>query len=379
MQKYLKDTGLALFNRKQYLQSIFDKYSDVLTEREDLLGDGHADMSGLFYLLNRHFLYRLDNRVEVSVRKKDVLFGRRFYPLLKLIGPLILGCKQVYENRHFLNSKDIKDKNREDTVTLPDKPVIFVANHGIYDDVLATILAANRHACIYWGSLPVFYNTFDGFASALLGEVMVNRKSKSSRRASIGKALKIMEYGADLIIFPEGVWNKTSERLTLDLWKGVYVLSKAGNYDVVPIIHYVKDAEIVRKDNILHTVVDKPIPLYEMEEQEALTHLRDTMTSWQYKMAELYGQTTRAEEMKGFVTSDDRWEHLVRTRTEPVKRYDSAIEQSADFRNKAIIRPEDVWESVANIQNITQGNVREVLHAREEVEKRRRGDFQRRF
>ena len=100
--------------------------------------------------------------------------------ILKVIGPKMLGCTQVFENRYMLD--DPKTLKIDRGIQLPEKPVIFVANHGFRDDVLATVLAAKRHAYLYCGSLPLFYNSFNGYATSLVGQVMTNRKSKQSKR-----------------------------------------------------------------------------------------------------------------------------------------------------------------------------------------------------
>ena len=62
-----------------------------------------------------------------------------------------------------------------------------------------------------------------------------------------------------------------------------------------------------------------------------------------------------------------------------VKYYDREIELYADYRPKQIVRPEDVWQSVANIQNVHVGNADHVKYARELVAREKRRDFQRRF
>lgn len=157
----------------------------------------------------------------------------------------------MYENRKRLNDPDSREINPP--VVLPDTPVIFAANHGFHDDVLATVLAAGRPVYLIWGSLPLLFNTVEGFATALVGCVCVNRKNTSSRKAVLAKALKALENGMSVVYFPEGGWNKTSEQLILPLWKGVYDLSSAARCPVVPIAHYVRDPEVLNKRNVIHT------------------------------------------------------------------------------------------------------------------------------
>ena len=361
-------------NREKFKEEIEKKYCKELTSIKDLYGDGYDDMSNMFYYINKIYLDWLSNNPDISIKEKEILFRRKFYEFLKKVGPGMLGCTLQIENRKKLNNCECNEC--DDKVILPNKPVIFAANHGFRDDVLATVLASNRHGYIFWGSLPLFYNTFNGFASSLVGTVLVNRRSEESKKASIDKSLKAMSYGADLYIFPEGGWNKTSEKFVLDLWRGIYLISKKGEYPVVPIAHYVRDMEIVDKKNIIHTVVDDPINLYEMNEKDALIYLRDTLASWQYKMAELYGRSTREEELKGYTSSDEKWHNHLRKRMTWVERYDSEIEKQSELRRKEIIRPEDVFRPIANISNVTKDNILMKESAKELVKTIEKNDFQ---
>ena len=365
--------------KEEYNKEVYEQYSDCLNDISDLFGDGYDGLSNLFYLWNRRYLHWLDNDSEKAVSEKEIHFRRKFYKVLQKIGPGALKCTQVFENRKLLDNPDSKE---DDTpVVLPDKPVIFVSNHGFHDDVLATTIAARRHAYFLLGSLPLLYNTFDGFASALVGGVCVNRNHKKSRQSMLNKSLKAIEYGTDLIIFPEGGWNKTPNRPVLDLWQGVYLISKAAQCPVVPIVHYVRDMEILDKKNLIHTVIDDPIPLYEMPQKEALSYLREVLASWTWKMMERYGQSTRSAEMKGADSADERWDQLLKERLKGVARYDSQIEKKADYRPKDIARIEDVFEPVANVPNgrITTQNVNMILDARKLVRKYRDIDFQRKY
>lgn len=372
----LKDLKLILTDKELYKQEILERYKDSLNGIEDFLGDGYDDMSTLFYLVNRRYLHWMSNDPDEAVLEREVKFRRKFYELLKVVGPKMMGCTQVIENRNIIN--DPSSIEPDNGVILPDKPVIFVANHGFRDDVLATVLAAKRHAYLYCGSLPLFYNSFNGYATSLVGQIMTNRKNKNSRVSSIDKSYKAMQYGTDIILFPEGGWNKTKEELVLNLWiKGVYELSNKGRFDVVPIVHYNRDMEIVDKKNVIHTIIDNPIPFYEMEQDEAIAVLRNTMASWVYKMAEIYGQSTRDKEIAGFSNSDEKWHDHLKKRMVFVDRYDSTIERIADFRPKDKVRIEDVFKPIANVKNITKDNVLIVEDAKKLVKEKKETDFQR--
>ena len=366
-----------LFNKDKYNELIYEKYRDCLTSFSDLVGDGYEQPSKLFYLVNHRFLYLLDNNPKVAIRKRDIRFRRSFYKILEKFGHLALACTQRIEDRNGIIGVQSAGENQE--VVLSDEPVIFVANHGFRDDILATVLAAKKHAYIFLGSLPEFYNTTNGIAMYLVGDIMMNRKSKESKKASLDKVSKLLESGTSLILFPEGGWNKDMSNLTLPLWRGVYEISKRNKCKVVPIIHYNENMEVLSKDNIIHTVVDSPIPLYEMEEKEALEYLREVMSTWQYRMMELYGKSTREEEMKEYCTCEEKWEAHLKERMKGVGRYDSSIEKCSDYRDKMISRPEDVYELIAHVQNVTPNNVRMVTEAQRILEIRKNSDFQRIF
>ena len=363
--------------KEKYNIAIYEKYKDSLVSFDDLVGDDCDGMSELFYLYNHRYLHWLSNDPNEAIKKGEVRFRRRFYKLLQRVGPGMLKCVQVLENRKQLD--DPSSKEQDNPVKYPDRPVIFVSNHGFYDDVLASSLAAGRPAWIFWGNLPLLYNTFNGFASSLVGTVVVNRKNKASRAASISKALKVMEYGSDVIFFPEGGWNKTPEKPVLDLWRGVYTLSCEGKFEVVPVVHYIRDMEVLRKDNIIHTVIDDPIELYKMDEEEALKYLRDKLASWWWKMAERYGKSTRETEMKSFFTPEEKWETHLKKRLKEVDRYDSVSEKKSDFRSKNTAFPQDVFRPVANITNITVENALIIYNAQTIVVETERSNFQRRF
>ena len=359
-------------------QKVMVSYADALSSFDDLIGTGHEKMSAMFYLLNRYQLYCLSNDASVAVTEKFIARRRRIFQLIRLLGANMLACSQVIEDRDYINDPQ-KPSAAAKPPQLPDKPVIIVANHGFRDDVLATVLASDRHGVKLCGSLPMFYNTFNGFASSLIGDIVVNRRIKESRKASLEKAKRVLELGADLILFPEGGWNKTSEKLTLELWGGVYDISKATGCAVVPIVHYNREPEILDKKNIIHTVVDDPIPLYEMERPEALRYLRDVLSSWQYKMAEIYGRSTREEELKGFSNSNEKWRAHLAERMKVVDYYDAEIEKNSEYRPKTIVRAEDVFRPIAKIQNVTAQNVKDVLYAKELVKTIEESDWQKLF
>lgn len=115
--------------------------------------------------------------------KKHIKRHRKYNIIIRKLGPLFLKSRQIFEDKNTLlglYSKDIR--------IAVDRPTIFVSNHGFHDDALGTLIAARTHAYYTFGSLPVFYNSIDGIMAYLNGSIVVNRKVKASKKASVEKA-----------------------------------------------------------------------------------------------------------------------------------------------------------------------------------------------
>lgn len=264
-------------------------------------------------------------------------------------------------------------------IILSNEPVIFCVNHRFTDDALGSVCAVPRHAYILFGSLPMFFNTVDGISAWLNGVILCNRKVAASRRTAAENAVRLLQMRGNLLIFPEGVWNKTPSRLMLDYWPGVYRIAKATGAKVVPVVHYIRNTDDPSPENVLYTVVDEPLRLDDLSEKDALSLLRDTMATWYYLMMERYGQTTRQELLEGFSSSDEAWESYLAMHTGKIPYYDKEIETTADYRPKSTVLAQNVYGPIVDIQIITPENARAVADAIRIVGQACRLDFQRRF
>lgn len=363
---------IQITQQKQRISKALSPLSDTITGAVDFVGQSKP--SFLFYLMVRLMRPLLSCVPDRMISTGSIRIRKLLHPLLMKLLPLFMEYKQVFENKSALLEVDAPDTPLE----LPKEPLIWCPNHGFKDDVAASIGAA-RHAYILFGSFPMFFNTFDGVGAYINGVVMCNRKVKASRFAGQETSKRLLTMGMDMLVFPEGVWNKTPDKLTLDFWPGAYRLAKETGSKIIPVIHYLADPHKKYEGNVIHTVIADPISMEGVSEQEGNALLRDTMATWYFRMMEKYGQSTREELLNGFETADEAWEDYMAMHTGCVKYYDKEIELCADYRPKQIIRPEDVWQSVANIQNVHAGNAAHVKYARTLVAREKRRDFQRRF
>lgn len=386
--------------KERELEKFLEEHKEHLTSLTDLTAG--EEPTWLFYVLIKLCGRLLDPENTKDQTKTAIAIRRSLNPIIKKLGTSFLTNPQIVENRKFLTNPNVDLIEMDDEIVLPKEPVIWAANHSFKDDTLASILVA-RHAYILFGSLPQFYNTLDGLTSFINGVVQTNRKVKVSRGASIPKAVGVMKNGADMFMFPEGVWNKTPERLLLDFWPGIYRTVQETGAKVVPVIHYQRDKTSVKVlGNEVHTVIDDPVDLTNMSEREGLEFLRDKIATWYWLMMEQYGQSDcfsefgmkKMLEKNGIDVSDrdiyeqlkykrlksysDIWEQHLTERVATASRYDREIELSADYRPKYNVLPETVFEPIAKLEE-TEQNKDSVEYAKQLVKARKDNDFQRRF
>jgi 1-acyl-sn-glycerol-3-phosphate acyltransferase len=394
----LEHLKMAGFSQKEInvIEELVFQNREHLTGLVDFTGDKDAP-SKLFLRNLKHYGRLLDDNPQNVITKRGVLLRKWIIGrMIQKVGPLALKNKQIFESKSELVGKTVEEK-----VKLPKTPVLYVPNHHFKDDALASVIAAERPAYLLFGSMPQFYNTTDGILANAIGSLMINRKVVSSKHAVIKKAIYAYELGADVLCFPEGVHNKYPNELLLPLWSGIYQIAVETGEPVVPIVHYIYDPtiQIDSKLNPIHTVVDQPIYIGDMGEKAALNHLRDVMATWYYLMMERYGKTTREELMdfyyeqykkradelgikilpREIFSSHDAFETYLYDLTRTVDWYDSEIETCYDYRPKELIRPESVFENIANLGNHNICDRRNILEAQLEVRIRRLEDYQRRF
>ena len=353
----------------------------LIASEKDLIGDNKPASSMFLYMVKKYG-YLLNGDL---LSEKEIRMRRIINIIIKKIGPAFLQNKQVFENRKTLINHN--DTTPDAPIILPEEPVIWMPNHGFKDDPLASVLSCQRNAYFLFASLPQFYNSFDGITAWLNGVTLINRKVASSRKSSVENCVDVLNHGVDLIFYPEGILNKSANELILDLWPGIYRVAKETGAKVVPIVHYLRDKGPKTfknkinpsKDDIIHTVVDDAIKIDDLSEKAALEYLRDVLATWLYLLMEKYGNATREELVSDHEDSISALEEKLQHDLSTMEYYDSDIEKKSDYRPKELVRPEDVFESIANIENINISNVNDVIYAQKLVRQRKREDIQRRF
>lgn len=358
----------------------YDKIEELkekgwIVDSSDLYGDGEPTI--FFPHRLKKYYHLLDDNERESFSKKEMKKINRFSYFMRKLSPLILQTKQIYEDRDKLLGLPSGSLKK---VNLPDEPVIFVSNHLFRDDILGTMIAADRTAYALCGSVPLFYNTLEGIIMYNSGIVLMNRKIRSSKQASIEKQKEVLKNGGSLIVYPEGAWNKSPNKLHIPLWNGVFKLSKETGVKIVPIVHYIKDPAylIDKKDNPFHTIVDDPIDPRDYSEEQLKQIVEDKFSTWTYLMMEKYGKSKREDLFNGYDSLQQSWENQLNERIKTAKKYEVNIESKSDFRPKGVVDILDVYKSIADLEE-SDANMEEVRYAKRLVKELKNNDFQHRF
>jgi lysophosphatidate acyltransferase len=115
------------------------------------------------------------------------------------------------------------------------QPCIYVANHqGALDIVTFGAIYPNNTVVI--GKKEISYIPVLNVYFVAAGNILVDRKKRSSAVASLGKAINaIRKRDASVWIFPEGTRNRT-ENVMLPLKKGAFYMAVEAQIPVVPVV-----------------------------------------------------------------------------------------------------------------------------------------------
>lgn len=221
-----------------------------------------------------------------------------------------------------------------------NRPVIFAATHGFRDDIASTIKTTGVHSYVLFGSLPAFYESLEGYALWLNGVIMVDRKDKNSRAAAKDKMIYALSLGANILIFPEGVWNKTENLIVQKLFPGIYDVAKASGAMVVPIAS-------IESNGAVYTILDKAFDICAYSRTDGLTILRDKMATAKYELMEKYARCSRSEIGNAQQYWDTFLKRLIATAH---GHYDEEIETTAHFQDKTITTPDEAFNHLQVVQ-----------------------------
>ncbi|MGN0384547.1 MAG: lysophospholipid acyltransferase family protein [Lachnospiraceae bacterium] len=228
---------------------------------------------------------------------------------------------------------------------LPDKPVIYAVNHSCFADTPIMGRITPQRSYILLGKQRLGFS--DWLYFILNGVIFVDRKDKEDMAASKLAMIAYLSKSRSVVMFPEGTWNLTENRLMLPMKWGVINVAKESGGQIVPTV-----LEYSREQKKCFVRFGEPMVVSPDDRQaEAITALRDTMAAMRWAFWERNGLFSREE-----LNLDAQRQKLFYS-VEEYPPIDWAYESSCIYHPHT--EPEDVWQSV--------------------VEREKKRDFQQRF
>ena len=130
----------------------------------------------------------------------------------------LVGCRFTVSGKHYFKNVG---------------PAIVICNHNSLIDVpVSTPFLPRANKTIAKKSfiyVPLFGWIYQ------FGSVIVDRKNDHSRRASFEEMKRVLDKGLDMLIYPEGTRNKTSEPLK-SFYDGAFKLAIETQKPVIPVV-----------------------------------------------------------------------------------------------------------------------------------------------
>ncbi len=267
------------------------------------------------------FEYLLDNDPRNVISRRGIKLRRLISPVVRGVMPLKVKTKLKILHK----------------APLPNEPVIFACTHGFREDVESSLITAGRHAYILVGSLEQFFKSrIDNISGWLNGIILVNREDKESRAASKEKMVRALKNGVSVLMYPEGTWNVSPNKLIAGIFPGVYDVAKESGVKVVPIATH-------RVGNIVYSVRGKALNIAKHERSEGLRILRDKMATKKWRLYEHAGVARRDIFPKG-KEADAYWAKYIHDLKAEVPHFEHELEERSVFRQKGEALYEEVFD-----------------------------------
>lgn len=307
----------------------FSKIEEMLIKKEDLPE---------YYRLKRKYNYD----------RKKLVSGTWWRDMLQ---PILV--KLISLNRKFIDKQqlsiinDVRTKKNEKNFIQKifpfikdskSKPVIYAITHIDKYDYQVVSEAIKEHQYPFAGDPETMYRTLDGTFLELNGVIYCDTESKEDRHIAKETAIETLKQGHNLLIYPEGVWNLTSNLLMLPLFPGIIEMAKETGCDIVPVAIERYDKEY--KVNIGSEFDVNYYLKSGLTDDEVRIKLRDEMATLKWDIMQTIPNLSSAEEdYYNTVRSElgEYDEELEKFQTERLKEWTNP-ETGEPYYNKNIIK-----------------------------------------
>ncbi len=190
-------------------------------------------------------------------------------------GQIILESIEVVDGRSIVRvEKDLSylglNKN---------EPYIFVSTHSFTEDMNSVLATLDRSAYLLMGSTDQLEHNPGIYAVRAWGMIYVNREDEFSRKNSIKKMARVLDAGTSVILFPEGGYNNTENKIVGELFNSPWILSEMTKAKVVPIASFREPGS-----KSMYITYGAPVDYTGYSKEECKSDLRDRLASLMYEL-----------------------------------------------------------------------------------------------
>ena len=180
---------------------------------------------------------------------------------------------------------------------IPNKPIIFAANHSNCYDFPITSTAAKRHLYPLAGTQRMPF--MDRFFLSLNGIIYADRLDPSDTMSVKEGIINLLKRGKAICWYPEGTWNLTDNLLVLPLKWGIISVARLADAQIIPMAQYYD-----RSAMTCTVRFGKPLAGKDLEDNAiAIRELRDSMATLYWELMSrgetLERKRINAVELKG--------------------------------------------------------------------------------
>ena len=143
--------------------------------------------------------------------------------------PLILGLLSFYFK--FLNIEFVK---MGEPCVEDDGPYIYACTHNYRLDFEVCFMAIRKSCWLFMGDPNETYKNFDGFLLWLNGVILMDTDYREDCRIGKETAIRLLQQGGSLLIYPEGAWNLSENLPVQKLYEGTAEMALRTGAKIIP-------------------------------------------------------------------------------------------------------------------------------------------------
>ena len=299
---------------------------NVLAEKQKrIFEDGITDLERLKRKKEFLILYK-------EMREKN---DKRFYSKLSLeqrkkLHKLILLIYKIKNKLGGFSFELIKDERN-----LTDRPIIFAVTHVGKFDIEVISESIKDHYYLLSGDFEHIQGIIDAPFIALNGVIYFNEKDKEDRKSASNRMINHLKQHGNLMYFPEGTWNLSSNLPVLPCYWGIINVARESDSIIIPVaadqydkhfkINIGKSFDVLKYDNNLSGKAN------------AIKDLRDEMATLKWEIWET--ERVSRNEIKS-----DEWEKYIEDRLKEWPYFNENYIKDLIFKPKNVVESSEVYD-----------------------------------